>query len=60
MHYVNLKQAKEKMETELLFLTDVNIRDWNACVASVSVQFRSNEKEEQESNSQRPHEKWRK
>ena len=48
------------METELLFLTDVNIRDWNACVASVSVQFRSNEKEEQESNSQRPHEKWRK
>ena len=29
MHYVNLKQAIEKLETELLFLKDVNIRDWN-------------------------------
>ena len=28
MHYVNLKQAIEKLETELLFLKDVNIRDW--------------------------------
>ena len=26
---LTLKQAKEKMETELLFLKDVNIRDWN-------------------------------
>ena len=25
--YVDLKQAKEKLETELLFLKDVNIRD---------------------------------
>ena len=25
-----LKQAIEKVETELLFLKDVNIRDWNA------------------------------
>ena len=29
VHYVNLKQAKEKLETELLFLKDVNIRDKN-------------------------------
>ena len=29
MHYVNLKQAIQKLETELLFLKDVNIRDWN-------------------------------
>ena len=29
VHYVNLKPAKEKLETELLFLKDVNIRDWN-------------------------------
>ena len=28
VHYVNLKQAKEKLETEqLLFLKEVNIRD---------------------------------
>ena len=27
VHYVNLKQAIEKLETELLFLKDVNIRD---------------------------------
>ena len=27
VHYVNLKPAKEKLETELLFLKDVNIRD---------------------------------
>ena len=26
-HCVNLKQAKEKLETELLFIKDVNIRD---------------------------------
>ena len=26
--YVNLKQARDKLETELLFLKDVNIRDW--------------------------------
>ena len=25
----NLKQAIEKLEAELLFLKDVNIRDWN-------------------------------
>ena len=25
-----MKQAREKMETDLLFLKDVNIRDWNA------------------------------
>ena len=29
MHYVNLKQAIEKLEAELLFLKDANIRDWN-------------------------------
>ena len=29
VHYLNLKQVKEKLETELLFLKDVNIRDWN-------------------------------
>ena len=29
LHYVNLKQAIEKLETELLFLKDVNIRDWS-------------------------------
>ena len=29
VHCVNLKQAIEKVETELLFLKDVNIRDWN-------------------------------
>ena len=30
MHYAwNLKQAIEKLEAELLFLKDVNIRDWN-------------------------------
>ena len=29
VHYVNLKRAKEKLETELLFLKDVNIRDKN-------------------------------
>ena len=27
VHYVNLKQAIQKLETELLFLKDVNIRD---------------------------------
>ena len=27
VHYVNLKQARDKLETELLFLKDVNIRD---------------------------------
>ena len=27
VHYVNLKQAIEKLETELLFLKDVNIHD---------------------------------
>ena len=27
--YVNLKEAIEKLEAELLFLKDVNIRDWN-------------------------------
>ena len=27
--YVNLKQAVQKLETELLFLKDVNVRDWN-------------------------------
>ena len=26
VHYVNLMQAKEKLETEMLFLKDVNIR----------------------------------
>ena len=26
---VNLKQAKDIQETELLFLKDVNIRDWD-------------------------------
>ena len=26
---VDLKQGKEKLETELLFVKDVNIRDWN-------------------------------
>ena len=29
MHYVKLKQAIEKLEAELLFLKDVNIRDGN-------------------------------
>ena len=29
VHYVDLEQAREKLETELLFLKDVNIRDWN-------------------------------
>ena len=29
LYYVNLKQAIEKLETELLFRKDVNIRDWN-------------------------------
>ena len=28
VYYVNLKQARDKVETELLFLKDVNIRDW--------------------------------
>ena len=27
VHYVDLEQAREKLETEQLFLTDVNIRD---------------------------------
>ena len=27
VHYVNLEENKEKLETELLFLKDVNIRD---------------------------------
>ena len=30
VNYVKLKQAIDKLETELLFLKDVNIRDWNA------------------------------
>ena len=30
VHYVNLKLAKEKLVTELLFLKDANIRDKNA------------------------------
>ena len=29
VHYENLNQAIEKLETQLLFLKDVNIRDWN-------------------------------
>ena len=29
MYIANLKQAKEKLETELFFLKDINVRDWN-------------------------------
>ena len=39
MHYVNLKQAIEKLETELLFLKDVNIRDWNSLRSDISNRY---------------------
>ena len=39
MHYVNLKQAIQKLETELLFLKDVNIRDWNSLRSDISNRY---------------------
>ena len=39
MHYVNLKQAIQKLETELLFLKDVNIRDWKSLRSDISNRY---------------------
>ena len=39
MHYVNLKQAIQKLETELLFLKDVNIRDWKSLRGDISNRY---------------------
>ena len=39
VHYVNLKQAIQKLETELLFLKDVNIRDWNSLRSDISNRY---------------------
>ena len=39
MHYVNLKQAIQKLETELLFLKDGNIRDWNSLRSDISNRY---------------------
>ena len=39
MHYVNLKQAIQKLEAELLFLKDGNIRDWNSLRSDISNRY---------------------
>ena len=46
MHYVNLKQAIEKLEAELLFLKDVNIRDWNESLQQRFCTQNNNKKKE--------------